>query len=151
MNSTSMEWQRGGYVISTDPARLDRETIWQFLRTAYWSPNIAREKVERAIDNSLPFGLFAPDGQQAGFARLVTDRASFAWLGDVFVLPPHRGKGLGMWLVRSAVSHPDVANVRMVLRTLDAHGMYEQLGFRAADSTRMMEREPNAHHPDATP
>jgi GNAT superfamily N-acetyltransferase len=136
-----MEWLRDGYLISTDPTRLDRDVIWKFLRTAYWSPNIAREKVEQAIDNSLVFGLFAPAGEQAGFARLVTDRTSFGWLADVFVLEQHRGRGLGVWLVGIAVTHPDVADIRIVLGTRDAHGLYERFGFGPVNPERMMERK----------
>jgi predicted N-acetyltransferase YhbS len=142
MTPPAMEWRRAGYLISTDQDRLDRRAIWQFLRTAYWSPEIARAKVERAIDNSLAFGLFAPGGQQAGFARMVTDRATFAWLADVFVLEAHRGAGLGLWLVTTAVTHPDVADLRTILATLDAHGLYERIGFRTVEPERMMERRP---------
>jgi GNAT superfamily N-acetyltransferase len=138
--SLPLEWQRERYVISTDPGRLDREAIWRFLRTSYWSPNVRREVVEAAIDNSLVFGLFAPDGDQAGFARAVTDRARFAWLADVFVLDEHRGRGLGVWLVQTALSHPDLASLRIVLGTADAHGLYARFGFAAVDSGRMMER-----------
>jgi GNAT superfamily N-acetyltransferase len=135
------EWRSdAGYVISTDQARLDRQAIWRYLRTAYWSPGIARERVERAIENSLTFGLFAPDGAQAGFARLVTDTTSFAWLADVFVLEEHRGRGLGVWLVQTAVTHPSVAELRIVLGTRDAHGLYERFGFRPVDPQRVMER-----------
>jgi GNAT superfamily N-acetyltransferase len=134
------EWRRGGYLISTDRTRLDREVIWNFLRTAYWSPDIVRDKVEQAIENSLVFGLFAPDGEQAGFARIVTDRTTFAWLADVFVLEKHRGRGLGVWLVATAVTHPTVADIRIVLGTRDAHGLYERFGFVPVTPGRMMER-----------
>ena len=129
-----------GYLISTDRDRLDRESIWRFLRTTYWAPDVAREVVERSIDNSLVFGLFSPQGDQAGFARVVTDRARFAWLADVFVLEAHRGKGLGVWLVETAFAHPDLADLRFVLATADAHGLYERFGFRPVDAERMMER-----------
>jgi GNAT superfamily N-acetyltransferase len=139
-----MSSARDGYVISNDPARLDREAIWRFLRTTYWSPGIAREVVERGIDNSLVFGLYAPDGAQAGFARVVTDRARFAWLADVFVLEEHRGRGLGVWLVETVVAHPELAGLRLVLGTADAHGLYERFGFGPVDATRMMERPVDA-------
>jgi hypothetical protein len=100
-----MEWRRDGYVISMDATRLDREAMWRFLRTSYWSAGIAREVVERGIENSMPFGLFAPGGDQAGFARVVTDRARFAWLADVFVLEPHRGRGSGSgWSERCSLT-----------------------------------------------
>ena len=97
-----MEWQRDGYEISPDPARLDRRAIWHFLRTSYWWPDeVPRAAVEKAIDNSpLVFGLYDSTGSQAGFARVVTDRCRFAWLADVFVLEPHRGGGLGVWRSR---------------------------------------------------
>jgi GNAT superfamily N-acetyltransferase len=144
MTPETMEWRRAGYLISTDRRRLDRETIWQFLRSAYWSPDIPRAKVERAIENSLAFGLFAPDGAQAGFARIVTDRVSFAWLADVFVLEQHRGIGLGLWLVGTAVAHPHVADLRVLLGTLDAHGLYERIGFRPVEPERFMERKRSA-------
>jgi GNAT superfamily N-acetyltransferase len=136
-----MEWRRDGYLISTDPGLLDREAIWRFLRTAYWSPNVPRAVVERSIEHSLVFGLYAPDGDQAGFARAVTDHATFAWLGDVFVLEPHRGKGLGVWLVETILSYLDLQGVRkVVLATADAHGLYERFGFGPIDPERMMAR-----------
>jgi GNAT superfamily N-acetyltransferase len=136
-----MEWHRDGYMISTDPARLDREAIWRFLRTAYWSPGVARDVVERAIENSLVFGLYSPSAAQAGFARVVTDRARFAWLADVFVLDAHRGGGLGVWLVKTVLAHPELTTVRFVLGTADAHGLYERFGFEPTDPNRMMERK----------
>ena len=135
-----MERRRDGYVISTDPARLDRDAIWRFLRTAYWSPGVAREVVERSIEHSLVFGLYAPDGSQAGFARAVTDRATFAWIADLFVLEGHRGRGLGVWLAETVLSHPDLGGVRrFMLGTADAHGLYERFGFEPADPRRLME------------
>ena len=135
-----MIWRRDGYEISTDPARLDREAIWSFLRGSPWSPGIARDVVERAIDNSIPFGLFASDGSQAGFARVVTDRAGFAWLDDVFVIEAHRGRGLGVWLVETVLSHPDLGGLRVLLDTDDAHGLYSRFGFRPVDPTQVLER-----------
>lgn len=135
-----MEWHRDRYRISTDPALLDLEAIWGFLRTSYWATGVPRPAIERSIENSLVFGLYDPQGAQAGFARAVTDRARFAWLGDVFVLEQHRGRGLGVWLVQTALEHPDLARARVVLGTADAHRLYERFGFRAVDSNRMMER-----------
>jgi GNAT superfamily N-acetyltransferase len=137
-----MEHRRDGYLISTDPDRLDRAAIWRFLQTSYWSPGIAREVVERAIEHSPVFGLYAPDGAQAGFARAVTDHARFAWLADVFVLEAHRGRGLGVWLVETIVAHPELARMRIVLATADAHGLYERFGFVPVDAPRWMERRP---------
>lgn len=135
-----MSWRRDGYEISTDAARLDRDAIWSFLRAAPWSPGIARDVLERAIDNSIPFGLYAPDGALAGFARVVTDRAGFAWLDDVFVLESHRGRGLGVWLVETVLSHPELGGLRVLLDTDDAQGLYSRFGFRSVDATQVMER-----------
>lgn len=136
-----MQWRnQDAYTISDDPARVDRRTVWEFLNTSYWSPGIAPETVDRGIDNSLVFSLLAPSGDQAGFARAVTDRARFAWLADVFVLPDHRGRGLGVWLVETALAHPDLRGLRIMLATNDAHALYERFGFRAVDPQRVMER-----------
>jgi GNAT superfamily N-acetyltransferase len=136
-----MRSERDGYEIDMDAARLDRHAIHAFLRDdAYWSPGVPFEVVDRAIDGSLPFGLYAPDGAQAGFARVVADGATFAWLADVFVLEAHRGRGLGKWLVETVLSHPALMRARRVnLATWDAHSLYERFGFRAADPTRTME------------
>ncbi len=129
-----------GYRISTDAALLDRERVWRFLTESYWARGIPRELLDRAIDRSLPFGLFAPDGSQAGFARAVTDGATFAWIGDLFVFAEHRGKGLGVWLTESLLAHPDLQGLRKtVLATADAHGLYERFGFMAADPERVLE------------
>lgn len=125
-------WTRSdGYEISTDPGRLDLDAIHRFLRDAYWATGIPREVVERSVANSIPFGLYAPGGEQAGFARVVSDRALFAYLGDVFVLDAHRGRGLGIWLVECVLAHPELQNLRgWSLATEDAHGLYERFGFR---------------------
>lgn len=134
-----MEWRRDGYVISDDPDRVDLDATWGFLRTAYWSPNVPREVVKASIRNSLCFGLYSPDGSQAGFARTVTDRATFAWLADVFVLEPHRGRGLGVWLVEIVLSHPDLERVRQViLATADAHDLYRRFGFEDERPGRLL-------------
>jgi GNAT superfamily N-acetyltransferase len=119
-----------GYEISTDKSRLDLDVIHGFLRTAYWSPGVPREVVERSIEGSLCFGLYAPDGSQVGFARVITDKATFGYVADVFVLEEHRGKGLGMWLVETVINHPDLQTLRRVfLGTEDAHTLYERFGF----------------------
>ena len=135
-----------GYEISTDPARLDLDVIHGFLRTAYWSAGVPRAVVERSVAHSLNFGLYAPDGGQAGFARAVTDRAVFAYLGDVFVLPEHRGRGLGVWLVQTVLEHPDLQGLRRIsLATGDAHGLYARFGFgppAQPEVHMVVEREP---------
>jgi GNAT superfamily N-acetyltransferase len=132
-------WERDGYRISTDASLLDRDLIHSFLRDAYWSPNVPRDVVERSIDNSLNFGLYDPSGSQVGFARMVTDRAAFGYLADVFVLEPERGRGLGKWLVETVLAHPDLQGLRRItLGTQDAHSLYERYGFRPADPSRLM-------------
>lgn len=126
------EWSREGYTISTDRDRLDLSIIASFLADkAYWSRGIARELVEKAIAGSIPFGLYDVTGAQAGFARVVTDGALFAYLRDVFVLDAHRGRGLGSWLAETAVNHPDLATVKgWMLATKDAHRVYGKVGFQ---------------------
>jgi GNAT superfamily N-acetyltransferase len=138
-------WERNGYTISTDPALLDRDLIHNFLRTSYWSPNVPRAVVERSIDNSLNFGLYDPSGSQIGFARMVTDRAAFGYLADVFVLEQERGHGLGRWLIEAVLAHPDLQGLRRItLGTKDAHTLYESYGFKPADSSRLMTLERSA-------
>ena len=142
---TAFFWERDGYRISTDRSRLDLDEIHAFLREAYWSPNVPRDVVERSIENSLNFGLYDPDGGQVGFARMVTDRAAFAYLADVYVREPHRGRGLGKWLVETVLSHPDVQGLRrIVLGTADAHSLYERYGFMPADAQRLMTLDQSA-------
>lgn len=123
---------RGGYTVSSDPARLDVDAIHAFLTACYWSTGIPRETVARAVAHSLGFGLYAPDGAQVGFTRVVTDRATFAYLCDVYVLDAHRGRGLGEWLVGFALADPALQGLRrVILATRDAHGLYERFGFGA--------------------
>jgi GNAT superfamily N-acetyltransferase len=136
----SMEWRQDGYLICTDSDRLDRAVVWEFLRTSYWASGVTREVIDRSIDNALTFGLYAPSGDQVGFARVVTDHARFAWLSDVFVIDGHRGKGLGVWLVQTVLSHPDLISARVMLGTMDAQGLYQRFGFARADPERVMDR-----------
>jgi len=129
------------YEISTDASRLDVDVIWGFLRTAYWSAGVERDVVERSIAGSTAFGLYAPDGSQAGFARLVTDGATFAWLADLFVLDEHRGRGLGVRLAQAAAEEADRLGLRqMLLATADAHALYERFGFEPTPPSRYMVR-----------
>jgi GNAT superfamily N-acetyltransferase len=132
-----------GFEISTDPARLDRGAIHAFLRETYWSPGLPREAFERSLLHSIPFGLYGPDGGQAGFARVTGDRVALAYLGDVFVFPEHRGRGLGVWLVQCVLEHPELQAVRRwYLATADAHDLYRRFGFEnASDPMRHMYRE----------
>jgi N-acetylglutamate synthase-like GNAT family acetyltransferase len=124
-------WPRDDYVISTDSERLDVDRIHSFLHDdAYWARGVPREVVERTIANSLNFGLFHAEDGQVGFARVVTDFGVIAYLADVFVLPPHRGRGLGRWLVATVVAHPDLQHLRrFTLATRDAHALYASFGF----------------------
>ncbi|GCE24791.1 N-acetyltransferase [Dictyobacter alpinus] len=135
------EWKRDNYIISTDKKRLDIEVIHNFLTTSYWSPGIPRETIERALEHSLAFGLYAGD-QQIGLARLITDYATFAYLADVFVLDAFRGQGLGKWLIQVVTNHPELQGLRRwVLFTKDAHGLYEQANFTPARyPERLMEK-----------
>jgi GNAT superfamily N-acetyltransferase len=136
-----MEWRKGSYVISTERDRLDLDLIHKFLsEDAYWSPGVSKDVVRRTIENSLCFGMYRA-AEQVGFGRVVTDRAAIAYLADVFVLPDHRGRGLGKWLVETILSHPDLQSLRrFFLGTADAHSLYERHGFRPIDPSRMMER-----------
>jgi GNAT superfamily N-acetyltransferase len=126
----TVERSLGAYLISTNPARLDLDSIHAYLSgESYWARGRSWDEIVTGIENSIPFGVYL-DGNQVGFARVVTDYATFAWLADVYVLEEHRGHGLGKALVEAVVEHPDVAPLpRLVLATLDAHGLYEQYGF----------------------
>lgn len=150
MNGTMMPYEtavverrHGDYRISTDRARLDIDRIVGFIvEDSYWGRGLDRAVVARAVACSLPFGAYGPDGALAGFARVVTDGAMFAYLRDVFVLPAHRGRGLGRALGAAALDHPDLATVRnWMLATRDAHGVYAALGFApVADPSMLMQK-----------
>ena len=115
--------------ISTDPARIDVTLVHEFLASSYWGSGRTREVVERSIHNSIAFGAYTA-GRQVAFARVVTDRAVFAYLADVFVIRDFRGRGISKALMRAILAHPDVAALRMMLlRTRDAQGLYAQFGF----------------------
>ncbi|HEY1375282.1 MAG TPA: GNAT family N-acetyltransferase [Gemmataceae bacterium] len=145
----TLEWTRGEYTISTDRRRLDLAVIHGFLTRSYWAAGRSRERVERAIDQSLPFGLYHGD-EQVGFARVVTDFVVIAFLADVFVLDAHRGKGLGRWLVETATGLPELRSVRRwLLGTRDAHDLYRKFGFREPPPGTLMERvdpDSDRHH-----
>jgi GNAT superfamily N-acetyltransferase len=135
------EERHGNILVSTDQELLDIETIHGFLTESYWAQGVPREVVERSIRHSICFGAFDGDAQ-VGFARVVTDRATFAYVADVFVLPSHRGRDIGKHLMAGIVSHPELQNLRLwALFTRDAHGLYRQYGFREARfPDRLMER-----------
>ena len=147
------EWRRGEFTISTDPGRLDLAAIHAFLSQSYWARGIPLETVARSIEHSLPLGLYHGE-RQIGFARWITDRSTFAYLGDVYVLEGYRGRGLGKWLTEVAVEHPEIQGQRRwVLLTRDAHELYRRLGFTPlARPERYMERHwPDVYGPAAPP
>ena len=122
-------YERLGYSITNDVDAMDIDAIHAFLSRSYWAPGVPREVVERSLRGALCFGLFK-DGAQVGLARVITDRATFAYLSDVYVLEEHRGQGLARWLVGVILAHPELQGLRrFVLATKDAHGLYEKLGF----------------------
>lgn len=125
------EVKRDQFTISTDSTRLDVDAICDFLARAYWAKGRPRERTERALANSLVFGLY--DGEkQIGLARVVTDYAIFAYLCDVFIHEDYRARGLGKWLIETVMSHPDLQGLRRwTLATRDAHGLYKQFGWDA--------------------
>ena len=135
------EHRDGDILVSTDPTRLDLETVHGFLTRSYWAAGIPREIVERSIRHSICFGAF-DRGRQVGFARVISDRATFAYVSDVFVLDSHRGHGIGKAIMTTITSHPELQNLRLwTLFTRDAHGLYRQVGFREArHPDRLMER-----------
>ncbi len=163
-----VEHRRGEFVISTDRERLDLDVIHKFLRNCYWAKGIPREVVERSIEHSLCFGIYDGGGTtpglvkdarpfdfaqgkhgasvQVGFARVISDFATVAYLGDVFVLESHRGRGLSKWLMECVMQHPALQNLRCwILRTRDAHGLYAQSGFTPLKTP---ERYMEVHQPN---
>jgi GNAT superfamily N-acetyltransferase len=131
----------GDVIITTDPERLDVETIHGFLAGSYWAAGIPRAVVERSIRHSICFG--ALEGKcQVGFARVITDRATYAYVSDVFVLESHRGRGISKKLMAAMIAHPELQGLRLwTLFTRDAHGLYRQFGFgEARHSERLMEK-----------
>lgn len=124
------EWTRDGFMVSCDPSKLDREVVASFLGASYWAEGIPTATVERSIAGSLCFALLQA-GRQIGFARVISDRATIAYLGDVFVLPEFRGRGLGKWLIKCVMSHPQLQGLRRwILITRDAHDLYRPFGFQ---------------------
>ncbi len=124
------EYRRGEFLISTSRDRLDLDVIHSFLTNCYWAKGIPREVVVRSIEHALCFGIYDRNGAQVGFARVISDFATIAYVGDVFVLETHRGQGLGRWLMQCVMQHPTLQNLRRwILTTRDAHGLYAQVGF----------------------
>jgi len=140
-----IEHRRGNYLVTTDPARLDKEFIHGYLTRSYWSEGISRNVVELGIANSLCFGVYEGE-QQVGFARVITDYTTFAYLADVFIIESHRGRGLSKFLMECIVNDSRLQGFRRwILGTRDAHGLYAQYGFKPlAKPERFME----IHNPD---
>ena len=137
-----MRWTKAEFWIDTDRVNLDVDAIQSFLENdSYWAQTRTREQTESAIANSICFGLYCGE-RQIGFARVVSDRATFAYIGDVYVLDEFRGQGLSKWLMETIISHPDLQGLRRwLLATRDAHGLYEKYGFHGlVHPERWMER-----------
>jgi GNAT superfamily N-acetyltransferase len=143
-----MSWVRDQFTVTCDPSKLDRAMIAEFLASSsYWAKGIPAATVEKSLEGSLCFALLDRD-RQVGFARVVSDHATIAYLADVFVLPEYRGKGLAKWLMQCIVAHPSLQGLRRwVLATRDAHGLYEQFGFTPLKKPEIfMERhDPNVY------
>lgn len=146
--SDNYEWQIGDFVVSTNRERLQIDAIHKYLsEESYWARERTKEQTATAIKNSLPFAVYKGENL-IGFARIVTDYATFAYLGDVFVLPEFQGAGIGKFLMKTILEHPDLQNFRRwILATKDAHGLYEKFGFSALKHpARWMEKPaPNAY------
>jgi GNAT superfamily N-acetyltransferase len=139
-------WVLGDYELTTDRSRMDADAVHRYLsKESYWARDIPREIVARSLQHSMCFAILC-DGKTVGFARVTSDRATVAYLGDVFVLPAHRGKGLSKWMVSCIIAHPELQGLRRwMLATADAHGLYAKFGFTAMKAPeRWMER----HDPD---
>ncbi len=121
---------KDGFIIDDDPSRLHFDVIQQFLtESSYWAKNRTPQQTRTAIDNSICFGVYHGE-RQIGFARVVSDRATFAYIGDVFIIDEYRGRGLSKWLMKTIVAYPELQGLRRwVLATRDAHGLYEKSGF----------------------
>ena len=137
-----VESRRGEFLVSTDPARLDLDVIHKFLTNCYWAKGVPREVVARSIEHALCFGVYDGSGAQVAFARVISDYATIAYVGDVFVLDSHRGRGLGKWLMECITQHPALQGLRRwILTTRDAHELYSQVGFTPVKfPERYMER-----------
>ena len=154
------EFRRGEFLVSTDPARLDLDLIFGFLTNCYWAKGIPQEVVARSIEHALCFGIYDESGPefpllakparngapQIGFARVISDFSTIAYLGDVFVLESHRGRGLSKWMMECILQHPALQNLRRwILLTRDAHELYRQFGFTALKAP---DRYMELHRPD---
>jgi N-acetylglutamate synthase-like GNAT family acetyltransferase len=127
-----MELQRGDYVVTDDKTKVDLDRVHELLSASYWASGRSRETIETTVENSICFSVLSHD-RQIGFARVVTDRAVFAWIADVIIHPDHRHRGVGRFLMECIAGHPEIPASLQVLRTRDAHGFYAELGFAAGE------------------
>lgn len=147
-----MDFIKDRFIISTEKEKLDIDFIHSFLTCSYWAEGISKDVIKKSVDGSLCFGVFENDitdlsaGRQIGFARMITDKATFAYLADVFIIEEYRGLGLSKWLMEVIMSHPDLQGLRrMMLATRDAHKLYEKFGFTQLTNT---DRWMQIHDPD---
>jgi GNAT superfamily N-acetyltransferase len=137
-----MNFEREGFFISTEPELLDLEFICRGLNATYWAKDRPRAIIEEAIRNSVCFGVYEQESRkQVGFARVVTDKATFSWLCDVFIDEQYRKKGLGKWLMSCVTTHPFVKNSMSLLGTLDAHGLYEKYGYVRSEQMKRVPKK----------
>jgi N-acetylglutamate synthase-like GNAT family acetyltransferase len=131
MSTELFQEQKKGFTITTDKSKLDVNSIFDYLSNrSYWAMGVPLEKVKRAIENSICYGVYDSSGKQAGFARVVTDKATIAYIGDLFILEEYRKQGLSKWLMECILKHPELQGFRRwILLTKDAHGLYKQYGF----------------------
>ena len=146
--------QHGDYLISADPVRLDSRAIHAYLTGSYWSEGIPQDVIQRALKNSFCIGAYTTDGSQVGLVRIITDYATYAYLCDVYVLESHRRRGLAKAMVKFGMEIPELQGLRSWnLRTRDAHGVYEELGFKVVDNPEgyMILRFPDAYRQNSSP
>ena len=127
-----MNWQRDEYELTDDKTRLDLDAVCAWLNGTYWAAHRPREVIEQSLQHSVCFGLFHGE-RQIGFARAVTDRATFTWICDVVIAAEHRGRGLGKWMMECVLAHPELQTASQVLGTRDAHTLYERFGFQRTE------------------
>ena len=140
-----MDFIKDGFTISTEKEKLDIDLIHSFLTRSYWAEGISKEIISRSVEGALCFGVFEND-RQVGFARMITDRATFAYLADVFIIEEYRGRGLSKWLMEVIMSHPDLQRLRrMMLATRDAHELYKKFGFTPLNN---VDRWMHIHQPE---
>jgi GNAT superfamily N-acetyltransferase len=130
-----MNWQRDEYVLTDNKSRIGLDAVCALLHATYWAADRPRDLIEKSIQHSVCFGLFHGN-QQVGFTRAVTDYATFAWICDVVIAEEHRGRGLGKWIMECVLAHSDLKTATLVLRTRDAHSLYERFGFERTEYLR---------------